>query len=74
MGYTVAVNHPFSGALVPSQFHRRDKRVQSAMIEVNRSLYMDESTGTKSGRFDEIRDGLSKVLSMLSQTEHKEMD
>ena len=64
----------FSGALVPSQFYREDKRVQSALIEVNRCLYMDESTGTKSGRFDEIRNGLSEVLSMLSQTEHREMD
>jgi N-formylglutamate amidohydrolase len=74
LGYTVAVNHPFSGALVPSQFYRKDKKVQSAMIEVNRCLYMDESTGTKSGRFDEVRDGLSEVLSMLSQTEYREMD
>jgi N-formylglutamate amidohydrolase len=74
LGYTVAVNHPFSGSLVPSQFYRKDKKVQSAMIEVNRCLYMDESTGTKSARFDEVRDGLSEVLSTLSQTEYREMD
>jgi N-formylglutamate amidohydrolase len=69
LGYSVAVNRPFSGALVPSHFYRRDKKVRSVMIEVNRCLYMDESTGTKSGRFDEVRDGMSQVLSVLSQSE-----
>lgn len=66
LGYTVAVNRPFSGALVPSQFYRREKRVQAVMIEVSRCLYMDEGTGAKSARFDDVRDGLLKVLSMLS--------
>jgi N-formylglutamate amidohydrolase len=66
VGYTVAVNHPFSGALVPSQFYRKDKNVQSVMIEIRRSLYMDESTGEKSGGFDDVRGTLSTVLSTLA--------
>ena len=68
LGYTVAVNHPFSGALVPSRYYRKDKNVQSVMIEVNRALYMDESTGAKSRHFDEVRYALSDVLSTLSGT------
>ena len=38
------------------------------MIEVNRALYMDESTGAKSPHFDEVRHALSDVLSTLSGT------
>ena len=47
-GLEVAVNTPFAGAMVPEPFYSlRDRRVQSLMIEVNRSLYMDERTGKK---------------------------
>jgi N-formylglutamate deformylase len=37
----------FSGALVPLSSHRKDRRVLSVMIEVNRRLYMDEESGLK---------------------------
>lgn len=67
LGYTVAVNHPFSGALVPARFYRKDSRVRSVMVEVNRALYMDEDTGERSCRFDEVRHSLSKVLATLAR-------
>ena len=55
-GLEVAVNTPFAGALVPEPFYSlQDKRVQSLMIEVNRSLYMDEKTGKKKSTFDEVK-------------------
>jgi N-formylglutamate amidohydrolase len=54
-GYTVALNRPFAGALVPAMFYHRDANVAALMIEVNRVLYMDEWTGAKSNRFDETR-------------------
>jgi N-formylglutamate deformylase len=52
MGYSVAVNQPYSGTLVPLDFWRKDRRVASMMVEINRSLYMDEATGAKSGEFE----------------------
>jgi len=56
-GLKVAVNTPFAGTLVPEPFYsQKDKRVQSLMIEVNRSLYMNEKTGEKNASFDEIKD------------------
>ena len=44
-GFTVAVNHPYAGALVPLAFYRQDARVMAVMVEINRRLYVDESTG-----------------------------
>ena len=38
-GYSVAVNSPFAGSLVPMDFYRKDRQVQSVMIELNRGLY-----------------------------------
>lgn len=42
-GWTVQLNQPFSGALVPASYYRADSRVQAVMVEVNRKLYLQES-------------------------------
>ena len=62
-GLHVAVNTPFAGAIVPEPFYSgRDKRVRSLMIEVNRSLYMNEETGEKNGTFGEVQNILREFL------------
>jgi N-formylglutamate deformylase len=38
-GYSVAINSPFSGSLVPMNFYQKEPRVQSIMVELNRGLY-----------------------------------
>ena len=65
-GLEVAVNTPFAGAMVPEPFYSlQDKRVQSLMIEVNRSLYMDERTGKKNETFDEMKEVVQGFLKIL---------
>jgi len=62
-GWSVEVDRPFAGALVPNDYYRCDaKRVHSIMIEINRGLYMDEQTGEKISAFNQVKDGISKVL------------
>jgi len=39
-GYDVRVNWPFSGAMVPTAHYRKDNRVLSVMVEINRRLYL----------------------------------
>lgn len=68
MGFDVDIDTPFSGAIVPARFYRKDGRVQSIMIEVRRDLYMEESTGDKSAQFDQLRERLRAVLSRLVDT------
>ena len=41
-GYSVEINDPFSGTLIPMKFYQTDQRVQGIMIEVNRNLYKDD--------------------------------
>ena len=61
-GYSVAVDAPFAGALVPLSAYRRDRRVLSVMIEVNRRLYMDERTGAKTEGFAEVRAAVGRLI------------
>jgi hypothetical protein len=49
-----AANRPFAGSIVPFKHWRRNRNVLSAMIEVRRDLYMDEETGRKLDRFEEV--------------------
>ena len=65
-GYTVAVNEPFGGTLVPMKHYCRDSRVLSAMIEVNRGLYMDEETGLRSRGFAALQADIRDVLEGLT--------
>ena len=53
-GFRVAVDTPFSGALVPARYYRRDPHVQSVMVEVNRRPYLDEATGLPTKDFAEV--------------------
>jgi len=39
LGYLVAIDSPFSGTIVPLKHYRKDRRVSSIMIEINRRLY-----------------------------------
>ncbi|MDO4566134.1 MAG: N-formylglutamate amidohydrolase [Oscillospiraceae bacterium] len=63
--YSVDVNRPYSGSIVPMAFYKADRRVSSIMIEINRSLYMDDS-GNRTKGFKEIQNALSDCCRLLS--------
>lgn len=46
MGFTVKLNSPFSGSIVPLKHYGRDKRVASIMLEINRGLYLNGTEKT----------------------------
>jgi len=61
-GFSVAVNEPFAGALVPSICYQSDDRVLALMIEVRRDLYMDESTRQKAVDFVQFQQRLRSCI------------
>ena len=60
--WSVAENRPFKGTIVPEVMYGKDPGVQSVMIELNRSLNMDEGTGRTSARFDECARRIGDVI------------
>ena len=54
-GLSVKLDDPFSGSIVPRRYYRKTPEVQSIMIEINRALYMDETSGKKAAGFDLTR-------------------
>lgn len=65
-GWSVAVDEPFAGALVPARHHGRDHRVSALMVEVARWIYMDEESGRKRESFARVRDALDDCLRRLA--------
>jgi N-formylglutamate deformylase len=65
-GYLVDVNHPFAGALVPLPHYRKEPRVSSVMIELNRRLYMDERTGAKAAGFARLKAHVTECIRLLA--------
>jgi N-formylglutamate deformylase len=68
LGYEVGLDTPFSGALVPNAYYGKEKRVASIMIEVRRDLYMDETTGKPSPRFNRMRSDLTLAMQESAAT------
>ena len=62
LGWTIAVDRPFAGTIVPMTHYRRDARVASLMIEVNRRLYMDETSGVPTPALDDVRERLHDLM------------
>jgi len=68
LGWCVELNRPYEGSMVPSVFHQQDARAYSIMVEVNRSLYMDEDSGKRSADFGEARPKIQAALRGIMQS------
>lgn len=64
LGYSVAINFPYSNTNIPIKYLNKEKRVSSIMIEVNKDLYMDgeDIIHDKISELNKIMIGLMKVL------------
>ncbi len=63
-GYSVAINRPFAGCIVPSAFYKKDRRVMSIMIEINRRLYIDHDINKTEG-YQKIKKDIEELLDIL---------
>jgi N-formylglutamate amidohydrolase len=64
-GFSVELDNPFSGSLVPLKFYGVDRRVTPVMIEVRRGLYCDERTGERIPDFFHLRDAIKDAVKSL---------
>ncbi len=64
-GYSTAQDQPFSGTIVPMKHYRKDQRVQSLMIEINRWLYLGEDYSVDSERTKTLVSVLGRVAEGL---------
>jgi N-formylglutamate deformylase len=69
-GWSLGVDTPYSGSIVPSRYYGQRKDVMSVMIEINRRRYMtlDNNTALKSDSFGDARRFVQGLLQQLRRT------
>lgn len=55
LGYTVGIDWPYRGSIVPLEHYNQNKNVQTIMLEINRALYMNEPGNEKSEGYSDIK-------------------
>jgi len=65
-GYKVSFNTPYSGTMVPIHYYHKDGKVHSVMIEINRSLYLDEASAEKNSEFKNILSDIFDLEMLLT--------
>ena len=66
-GLRVARNAPFAGAFISQRYGRPSQAFHVVQIEIDRSLYMDESTLEPKPEFETVRATLTRVMAQLTE-------
>ncbi len=67
LGYSVALNDPYKGALIVERYGRPDRNIHSLQIEINRKLYMNFDTLERSDGFAVLKADLAKLAAAIAQ-------
>ena len=65
LGYSLGVDWPYIGSIVPMKYYQKEKRVNSIMLEINRKLYLNEPTNEKSKDYNKTKEVVQSYLNML---------
>lgn len=55
LGYSVEINDPYYGCIIPKQYYLKNDNVKGIMIEINKRIYMDENV-VNNDKVTELRD------------------
>ena len=65
-GHRVAIDAPYAGTIVPVTHLGSEPRVLSLMIEVNRGLYVNETTGMRLETFARHRSAIARAVRRIA--------
>ncbi|MFY1707284.1 N-formylglutamate amidohydrolase [Tritonibacter scottomollicae] len=65
-GFRVARNAPFAGAYITQTYGRPARRQHAIQVEIDRSLYMDETDITPNAQFATVKAQLTRALSRVA--------
>jgi N-formylglutamate deformylase len=64
-GFSLGLDSPYSGSIVPMEYYQKTNKVQSIMLEINRKLYLNGSSNKKSTRYHEIKQVVQEFLDII---------
>lgn len=63
--FTLGIDYPFSGSIVPIEYYQKNKKVESIMLEINRKLYLKQGTNEKSENYEKIKKIVQEYIELL---------
>jgi N-formylglutamate amidohydrolase len=66
-GYSVEINSPYNGTMVPLDFYKTDNRVSSIMIEINRRLYLDDEYQAIQPNFEKLNACINQLFALVTE-------
>jgi N-formylglutamate amidohydrolase len=64
-GYTLGIDWPYSGSIVPLKYYHKSKNVESIMLEINRALYLNEPGNQKSSNYLAVKEIINEYLKVI---------
>lgn len=65
LGYRTQLNRPYAGGYITEHYGQPARGTQALQLEINRALYMNETTLEPSAGFDRLREDLAALLARL---------
>lgn len=65
LGFSLGVDWPYSGSIVPMKYYQKDKKISSIMLEINRKLYLNEPTNEKSTDYKKTKEVVKGYINLL---------
>jgi N-formylglutamate deformylase len=67
-GYTLGIDWPYKGSIVPLEHYRKNRNVSTIMLEINRGLYLNEPTNQKSATYDLTKQIVSEYIRTIKKS------
>lgn len=64
-GYSLGIDWPYKGTIVPMVHYHKKKKVSSIMLEINRKLYLNEPGNEKSKQYENIKKVTQEYLNTM---------
>ena len=64
LGYSVEVNNPYAGCIIPKPYFLKNDQVMGIMVEINKRLYMDDNS-VNDEKVEQLRKQMSGYFSNL---------
>lgn len=65
--YSVLIEKPYKGTIVPLEYYSKNKNVYSLMLEINRKLYMKENSSEKSGNYTHTKELIEEFVKVIKE-------
>lgn len=64
-GFSLGIDEPYTGSIVPLEHYQKNKSVQSIMLEINRRLYLEEGSNKKSDNYETTKTITQEFINVI---------